>query len=92
MSGLNFQSVQAFAEVPFLDFSEVLNTEVLTPESGQLTVVQEHVREIGKPKEEAKKEPEATKGCVCPKCGHSFNPFEAAPKTKLRKKGSNSRS
>lgn len=77
--------LKELVEIPFL-LEALDNPVVLESDDGkEFTEVSAHQREINaNPKVEEEKEPPK---CVCPQCGHEFNPFEdKKPKVKVRKK------
>lgn len=72
-------------EIPFLD-NALESVVVLESDDGkEFTEVSAHEREL--PGQKNPKVEEENPKCVCPQCGHEFNPFEdKKPKVKLRKK------
>lgn len=79
------EEILSMVDVPFLD-QALESPVVLESDDGkEFTEVSAHQREINaNPKVEEEKEPPK---CVCPQCGHEFNPFEdKKPKVKVRKK------
>lgn len=73
-------------EIPFLDKALEMPVVLESDDGKEFTEVSAHQREINaNPKVE--EEPQEPPKCICPQCGHEFNPFEdKKPKVKVRKK------
>lgn len=87
MQGLEWdkEDLLGSVEIPFLDKALEMPVVLESDDGKEFTEVSAHQREINtNPKVEEEKEPPK---CVCPQCGHEFNPFEdKKPKVKVRKK------